>query len=104
MWARPISVRVLVLNDPAARAMSHYNDKLNLKLNPAEIKDLFNRADADSDGTISYEEFVRFAGAGKRFIPEFLKPKARGIFKTSTQLDDMFRQTFSARRLHENSP
>jgi hypothetical protein len=57
------------------KAMSHYNDKLNLKLNPSEIKDLFNRADADSDGTISYEEFVRFAGAGKRFIPEFLKPK-----------------------------
>jgi len=58
-------------------AMELMNRSNKLQLSPYEIKQLFNAADVDRSGSISYPEFVKsFAGgAGKRFIPEFLKPK-----------------------------
>lgn len=59
------------------KAMEIMNAKQDLKLSKHDINELFRTADADMSGSISYAEFVQsFAGgAGKRFIPEFLKPK-----------------------------
>lgn len=59
------------------KAMTIMNEKQNLQLSKHDINELFKQADADMSGSISYAEFVKsFAGgAGKRFIPEFLKPK-----------------------------
>jgi len=50
---------------------------LKLELSDREIKNLFHNADTDASGSISYTEFVKSfqGGGGKRFIPEFLKPK-----------------------------
>lgn len=58
-------------------AMQKMNETRNLQLSQEEILSLFRAADVDYSGAISYQEFVNsFAGgAGKRFVPEFLKPK-----------------------------
>jgi len=58
-------------------AMREMNRKKGLNLSEEEIARLFKVADDDRSGAISYAEFVKgFSGAGgRRFIPEFLKPK-----------------------------
>lgn len=43
-----------------------------------EILQLFKHADYDHSGAINWQEFVQSfqGGGGRRFIPEFLKPKS----------------------------
>jgi len=45
-------------------------------ISEAEIKSMFQDADKDGDGEIAYNEFIEAFGLGKRFIPEFLKPRS----------------------------
>eukprot|EP00638_Chattonella_subsalsa_P000152 CAMPEP_0117736784 /NCGR_PEP_ID=MMETSP0947-20121206/2141_1 /TAXON_ID=44440 /ORGANISM="Chattonella subsalsa, Strain CCMP2191" /LENGTH=1011 /DNA_ID=CAMNT_0005552151 /DNA_START=179 /DNA_END=3214 /DNA_ORIENTATION=+ len=41
-------------------------DDLDVNLSTNDARDLANRLDTDDDGTISYEEFMHFAGKGKK--------------------------------------
>ena len=56
---------------------------LNNHLSDDEIASMFRQADGDKSGEIDYQEFINEFGGfsmggagGKRFVPEFLKPKS----------------------------
>ena len=57
-------------------ALEDMNETQGLNLSEEEIVNIFNEADSDNNGSVEYSKLLHPDGQGKRFMPEFVKPKS----------------------------